>query len=171
MTKQVIIFKNTSHAICSIHCPPDANIEDSIEKVPADAIPFQDGDLYKIITEQFFLDNYRNFIILKENKLAENKNKKEVFIYLPVEYNGKNYINSERASNNLQAAYSFSSFPLNWLDIEDNEVIFTKDDALNLMNLIITQRSSGYYQEAEFNRLINAATTIEELNAININYI
>lgn len=111
------------------------------------------------------------FNALKDSKLAENKNKKEVFIYLPVEYNGKNYINSERASNNLQAAYSFSSFPLNWLDIEDNEVIFTKDDALNLMNLIITQRSSGYYQEAEFNKLINAATTIEELNAIDINYV
>ncbi len=111
------------------------------------------------------------FKALKESKLAENKSKKEVFIYLPVEYNGKTYINSERASNNLQAAYQFATFPLNWLDIENNEILFTKDDALNLMNLIIAQRSSGYYQEAAYNNSINAATNIDELNAININYV
>ncbi len=111
------------------------------------------------------------FNALKDSKLAENKNKKESYIYTNISYLGTEFYNSERSSNNLQAAYQFGTFPLNWIDVDDNEISFTKDNVSTLISLIIARRSSGYYQEAEFNKLINAATTIEELNAIDINYV
>lgn len=99
----------------------------------------------------------------KDSKVAQIEANKEAFIYLPVEYNGSTFINSEIASTNLQGAYTFAEEPIEWLDIAGNTVMLTKLQMKDLANIMISHRSSGYFQERDLKALVAACVTIEEV--------
>lgn len=107
---------------------------------------------------------------LKELKLKEIRDKKNEFIYLPIEYLGRKFINSEVSGNNLQAAYAFIDEPIDWLDIEGNPVTLTKLQLKELIGLILQQRSKGYFLEAQFKKQINDCSTIDELNNLVLDF-
>jgi len=111
------------------------------------------------------------FNALKESKLAENDKKFYEFTYSDIAYRDTTFPSSEKVSNNLQAADRYGTFPLNWIDTSFTEIEFNRNDVLELMRLIMVKRNSGYSQRAAYSRQINSATTIEDLNAINIDYI
>lgn len=106
----------------------------------------------------------------KENLIKQVKNNKREFIYSPISFADSTFINSEISSNNLQAVYQFSSFPLTWLDINNNEVLLTQSDTENLIDLMISIRSAGYLQEAVLLKQIESCTTLEELQKIDISF-
>lgn len=99
----------------------------------------------------------------KDSKIAQIEINCKEFIYLPVSYNGSTFINSEIASTNLQGAYTFAEEPIEWLDIEGNTVILTKLQMKDLANLMITHRSSSYFQERDLKILVAACVPIEEV--------
>jgi hypothetical protein len=110
--------------------------------------------------------------------LNEAKNSKETqiklnckaFIYLPVEYNGLTFVNSEIASTNLQGAYTFAEEPIEWLDVDGNTVILTKLEMKDLANIMIAHRSTGYFLKASLINQVKACVTIEEVNNIIIDF-
>ena len=99
----------------------------------------------------------------KNAKIAQIEANKKDFIYLPVEYNGSTFINSEIASTNLQGAYTFAEEPIEWLDIEGDTVMLTKLQMADLANIMIAHRSSGYFQERDLKASINSIEVIEEV--------
>ena len=107
---------------------------------------------------------------LKQIKIEEVRKGKDNFIYLPVEYLGAKFLNSEVSGNNLQAAYSFIDDPIEWLDIEGNQVTLTKIQVKELIGLILQQRSKGYFLEAQFKKQINDCSTIDELNNLVLDF-
>jgi hypothetical protein len=110
------------------------------------------------------------FKALKESKLAENNTKFNEYMYADVPYKDTTFSSSEKVSNNLQAADKYGTFPLNWIDTNYAEIEFNRGDVLELMRLIMVRRNAGYSQRATYSRQINAATTIDGLNAIDISY-
>lgn len=106
----------------------------------------------------------------KNYKIAQIRANKKSFIYLPIEFDGSTFINSEIASTNLQGAYTFAEEPIEWIDIEGNTVILTKLQMKDLANLMITHRSSGYFQERDLIALVSNASTVDEVNNINIDF-
>ena len=107
---------------------------------------------------------------LKQIKIEDVRKGKDNFIYLPVEYLGAKFLNSEVLGNNLQAAYSFIDEPIEWLDIEGNPVTLTKIQVKELIGLILQQRSKGYFLEAQFKKQINDCSTIDELNNLVLDF-
>jgi hypothetical protein len=107
---------------------------------------------------------------LKTSKINQVKTNKKAALYSPVEYNGRTYINSEIAGNNLRAAYDYKDEPIDWLDIEGNKVVLTKVDIKAIINLIMDKRASVYFKEASLLNSINSANSLEELEAINIEF-
>lgn len=125
-------------------------------------------DLYEEAT-QLEIDNFN----LKEAKKIKKKeileNRKE-FIYSPVLYNGSTFINTEIAGNNLQAAASFLTEPINWLDIEGNTVVLTMLQIKELIMVMINKRSQGYFREAELSASVDGCTTIQEVEQLDISF-
>jgi len=108
--------------------------------------------------------------IAKVNKIDQVLINRNNYIYSPVEYNGSTFVNSEKSGANLQAAYTYMDEPIHWLDINSNSILLTKNQIKDIIQLIITLRSYGYFKEAELTKAINDCTTIEELNNINIEF-
>jgi hypothetical protein len=106
----------------------------------------------------------------KNTKLIQIKANRKQSTYLPVEYNGSTFTNSEVAGNNLQAADKYSEEPINWLDIDGNPVILSKIDIGNIVRLMMNTRSLGYFKEAQLKASIKACTTLAEVEAINITF-
>lgn len=115
----------------------------------------------------------------RDRKISLIKSRKRDSLYLPVEYNGSTFINTEIAGSNLQAAYNFMDEPITWLDIEGNQVILTKAQIKELVGVMLTHRSSIYFQEAALIHQVNAIVPnetktmqecIEEVEAINITF-
>ena len=107
----------------------------------------------------------------KDSKMAQIKGNREAFIYLPVDYNGSTFVNSEIASTNLQGAFTFAEEPIEWLDIDGNTVILTKLQMKDLANIMIAHRSTGYFLEASLINQVKACTTLTEVNNIDITFI
>ena len=115
-------------------------------------------------TDQELLDE------AKISKIAKVKENKNASIYLPIDYNGLTFVNTEVASGNLQSAYTFTEESVEWLDIEGNTITLTKQQMAELAQLMIAHRSSVYFQEANMIKLITASLTTEEVEAVNINF-
>jgi hypothetical protein len=106
----------------------------------------------------------------KASKIAQVVRNRDIYMYSPVEYNGSIFINSEKSGANLQAAYTYIDEPINWLDINGGTVALTKSQVKDIIQLIITLRSYGYFKQSQLDKAINNCTTIAELNNININF-
>ena len=107
----------------------------------------------------------------KDSKIAEIKANKDSFIYLPVDYNGSTFKNTEISGKNLETAYNFIDEPIQWLDIQDNTIALTKLQVKDLITLMISHRSTGYFLEASLINQVKACLTTAEVNNIDITFI
>ena len=107
----------------------------------------------------------------KESKITEIKANKDSFIYLPVDYNGSTFKNTEISGKNLETAYNFIDEPIQWLDIQDNTIALTKLQVKDLITLMISHRSTGYFLEASLINQVKACLTTAEVNNIDITFI
>ena len=106
----------------------------------------------------------------KTSKLAQITPARNAFMYADIEYNGSTFTNNQVSGNNITSALAIMGTSINWLDISGNLVVMTKTQLKELGALIIDKRNIGYFQEAVLINDINACTTIEEINAINITF-
>ena len=106
----------------------------------------------------------------KNSKIAEIEANRKAFIYLPTFYKETQFINSEKAGNNLQAAYSFIDEPITWLDLHGNTVTLSLLEVKELIRLMITHRSTGYFLESTLIKQVHALETTEEVAALNITF-
>jgi hypothetical protein len=106
----------------------------------------------------------------KDNKISAIEANKTAFIYLPIEYNGSTFINSEKSSNALKITKDETDEPIEWLDINGVQVNLTKVEASELLLLMFTHRKSAYFQEASKITAVKNCTTIEEVEAVDINF-
>lgn len=102
----------------------------------------------------------------KEAKIAEIRAIKETELYKPVSYMGKVFAASERASGNITASLVLNGETVQWLDNEGNPVSMTRAEFQGLGIAIKNQRSLVYFKESQKYAAIEAATTIEQVNAI-----
>jgi hypothetical protein len=108
--------------------------------------------------------------LAKDNKIKEIEVAKKEFIYLPVQYNGSTFINSEIASTNLQGAFNFAEEPIEWLDIEGNTVVLTKVQISELANVMIAHRSLAYFKERDLKVLVKDALTTQDIDNIIVDF-
>ena len=120
--------------------------------------------------EQAYIDAYE-LGKLKTAKINQVTANRKDFIYSPIDYNNSTFINSEISGNNLQVAYQFSEESIEWLDIEGNTITLTKLQLGELIGLIMSKRSSGYFQEATLIKAIKACSTMDELELIVIEFV
>lgn len=106
----------------------------------------------------------------KIEKLAEIKSARDAFMYADIEYNGTTFTNSLVSGSNLIAAITLASDSISWLDSSDATVSLTISEAKELAALISEKRGLGYFKEAALQVKVNACTTIEQLNAIQITF-
>lgn len=106
----------------------------------------------------------------KTAKLAQITPARDAFMYSDIEYNGSFFTNSQVSGNNLTAEIATQTPLIEWLDSSGNQVDLTLEQAMELSALIKAKRRAGYFQEAILIGQINACTTIEELNNINIEF-
>lgn len=106
----------------------------------------------------------------KDSKIAQITPARDAFMYADIEYNGSTFTNSQVSGNNITSALAIMGTSINWLDTSGNLVVMTKTQLKELGVLIIDKRNIGYFQEAALTNQINACTTLEELNAINIEF-
>lgn len=106
----------------------------------------------------------------KKAKLAQITPARDAFMYADIEYNGSFFINSQVSGNNITGALAIMGTSINWLDTSGNLVVMTKAQLKELGALIIDRRNIGYFKEANLTNQINACTTIEEVEAINIEF-
>jgi hypothetical protein len=106
----------------------------------------------------------------KTSKLAQITPVRDAFMYADIEHNGSIFTNSLISGNNITAALAIMGTSINWLDTSGNQVVMTKAQLKELGALILNKRSAGYYKEATLIEQINACTTLEEVEAIDINF-
>jgi hypothetical protein len=112
-------------------------------------------------------------ILLEEAKTAKITQitpVRDAFMYADIEYNGSFFTNSLISGNNITAALAIMGTSINWLDTSGNQVVMTKAQLKELGALILNKRSAGYYKEATLIEQINACTTLEEVEAVDINF-
>lgn len=90
--------------------------------------------------------------------------------YESVTYNGKTYLGSQMAQNNLFQAYfiakELKETALNWLDINNQKVILTLADALVLIKLLRDKINTLYIQEAEKQNIVKDAVNVSQIEAV-----
>ena len=106
----------------------------------------------------------------KDAKIAQIKSNNKAFIYLPVDYNGSTFLNTEISGKNLETAFNFIDEPIQWLDINGNVISLTKLQVKDLITLMINHRSTGYFLEASLINQVVACATILEVNNIDITF-
>ena len=105
----------------------------------------------------------------KQSKLAEIKQVKEIKLYEPVFYMNKYFVASERASSNIIGSILLDE-NTQWLDIDGNPINMTKQQMIELANAIKNQRGKIYFIEAQQNKAVENAKTIDDIKKIIVNY-
>lgn len=92
--------------------------------------------------------------------------------YENITYNGKTFYATPTAQINLFQAYflakELSETSLNWLDINNQQVTLTLDDALALMKLLRDKINALYIAEAIVQNAVSTATTISQIEAVQL---
>ena len=109
----------------------------------------------------------------KEAKLAQLNINRDAFCLIPIEYQGNTYattINAWAAISYLANGLSTLATTAEYPNIEGDNIILTKADFKEIAALIQTREmESRTLRKAKIDD-INACTTIEELENININF-
>ena len=105
----------------------------------------------------------------KTSKLAEIKQVKDMKLYEPVLYMNKYFVASEIASSNIMGSILLDENTI-WLDIDGNPINMTKQQMIELANAIKNQRGKIYFTEAQQNKAVENAKTIDDIKKIIVNY-
>jgi hypothetical protein len=105
----------------------------------------------------------------KTLKLAEIKQVKDIKLYEPVFYMNKYFVASEIASSNIMGSILLDENTI-WLDIDGNPINMTKQQMIELANAIKNQRGKIYFTEAQQNKAVENAKTIDDIKKIIVNY-
>lgn len=106
----------------------------------------------------------------KTAKIIQLKKDKDTALYADIEYLGTFFISSEKANQNILGALTLNGDDNLWLDCNGHTITLSKMQLKKLGILIKNQRTAAYVKEASYTSQINACTTIEELNSINIEF-
>lgn len=118
-----------------------------------------------------------NDVLLKEgkaSKIQETKTKRDIFLNSNIIVSTGEYKATQTAKNlffNAVNGRTATQFPMLWRLADDvTWVSLLKDDAYELYDALEARQISGFQQESGFIRSINNAQTIEEVNAIIIEF-
>jgi len=106
----------------------------------------------------------------KNSKIAEIKINKSEALYLPIEFNGSIFINSEISANALKIMKDETDEPIEWLDINNIPINLTTLQASELLGLIIFHRKNIYFQESDKLNAVTNALNLQEVMAIDTNF-
>jgi hypothetical protein len=106
----------------------------------------------------------------KSFKLTQITSARNIFMYANIEYKNLIFVNNQISGNNLTSEIATETLFIEWLDLDGKQVNLTLKEAKELLELIKFKRRSGYFQEADLIKKINACTTLEEIESININF-
>ena len=106
----------------------------------------------------------------KAAKMIQLKKDKDAALYAHIEYLDTFFISSEKANQNILGALTLNGDNNLWLDSNGHKVILSKMQLKELGILIKNQRTACYVKEASYTSQINACKTLEEVNAINIEF-
>lgn len=124
--------------------------------------------------DDIILINNFNLKEEKDEKLRQLEINRKAYQFRDIELDGVNYVVTQTAAHNLSIAIGFMVKAdldhLNWLDSDDNAVALDKTKAESLEVAIFNQYSQAYHQEADKIKAINACTSLEELDNIDINF-
>ena len=109
----------------------------------------------------------------KTAKTAEAKAKRKVFQYTNIIVDGNTYKATKDAKLLFFAKVNGNPvYPINWRLADDITFIsLTEVEATNIYDAFEAQETAAYTQEDAYLSEIESATTLEEVEAININYI
>lgn len=118
-----------------------------------------------------------NDVLLKEgkaSKIQETKTKRDIFLNSNITVSTGKYKATQTAKNlffNAVNGRTATQFPMLWRLADDvTWVSLSKDDAYELYDALEARETFGFQQESGFIRSINNAQTIEEVNAIIIEF-
>ena len=110
----------------------------------------------------------------KASKIQETKTKRDIFLNSNIIVSTGEYKATQTAKNLFFNAINgriATQFPMLWRLADDvTWVSLLKDDAYELYDALEARQTSGFQQESVFIRSINNAQTIEEVNAIIIEF-
>jgi len=106
----------------------------------------------------------------KTSKLAQLESLRKAFQYANLEVNGHNYINTETAQNKFFNKLANTTFPMDWRLANLSWVILDQQEALEVRDAIVARETLAYQTESDYFTEINDCTTLEEVNAINIEF-
>lgn len=147
----------------------------------------KNSETNEIIEGQAFGSLFDNWIELTESeilayklqeaktaKISEVKNACRTFRTLPLTVGGKTYKTTDNAKSKFWIKVNGSltgDFPITWLESDNiSFVSLTKIQASAVYDAFEAQDLSAYQQRGVYFNQINACTTLEQLNAININF-
>lgn len=104
----------------------------------------------------------------KKEKRAQIAPARNNFIYADVAYKDTTFTNSPTSGNNLTVEIATETTLIEWLDAGGDQVDLTLEEAKELAGLIKAKRRAGYFQESTLIKQIDACTTVEEVEAIEI---
>ena len=108
----------------------------------------------------------------KEAKIAENDTVRDAKLIEGVTYDGVLFDSDTDQKVNLLAIVSTmdDSETITWFGMDNQPLVCTKADLINIGGLITALHSFVWQRNAEIKAEINEATTVEEVEAIIINY-
>lgn len=124
------------------------------------------------VYQEYFKPIQQQIIDAKVSKIQEVKTKRDAFIQQEVSYYQKKYKANEYAKLKFFAVFNQGIFPIAWRESDDvTWVSLDETKAKGLANKFTSQDQSGYQQETAFLNKINEAKTLDEVNAIKIEYV
>ena len=136
----------------------------------------------QIIELDFFGSEFDNWLEVSDQDLLEEAKIKKLaeleknvinYRYKNITINGVEYIASAKAIDNLAKARRLIEdqglTSVDWLDANNNLVTMTISLVLQINLLSFQQQSNSYLQSVVISGQINSASSLEELDQININ--
>jgi len=127
------------------------------------------------VFQEYVLSQSEQLDAAKITKIAEVKTARQVFQELPITIDGQTFSATESAKNKFWAKVNRygtpSNYSINWLLTDGvTWISLNKTQAYALYDAMEAQEDSAYKQQSIYLAAIEAATSLEELNNININF-
>lgn len=131
------------------------------------------GELYKLINNEIVKDSEKELVQAKQDKLAENSQKRDEKLLAGVTYQNVLFdSDTDQKINLMFAANSMSDTDtVIWFGKNNDPLECTKADILAI-GALVSELTSKIWSEInpQYIAQINSATTVEEVNAIVIDY-
>ena len=187
MTNQITVYSyhpETFEYVGKTIARRDPLEQEEIFLIPAHATEkqpiFEEGKLTKFIDNEWILEDIPlppeppkpTLQEAKTFKISQLTQNRSLWQYQNIIIGGRTFKNSPTAQNklvNLVATTKDADYPIKWI-YEEGIFEISKVQAYNLIDTIKTREYEAYIKEYDLTTQINACTTIEEVEAININF-